>query len=136
MNYDLRAREQRKLLKKTGNPTWSFLWRVLVCCFVIDAAVWGYFIFIEKVPVFVGLQRIYDRIHKNRAIKNDEDVVEKRIIKIEPVEKQNQYYEAEKNKPVQQTFYSWKTKDGRKGFSNVGFPSDEAYTEGKIELSK
>jgi len=32
--------------------------------------------------------------------------------------------------------YSWTTKDGKKAFSNVGFPTDESYTDGKIELNK
>ena len=34
------------------------------------------------------------------------------------------------------TIYSWINKEGKKTFSNVGFPKNEAYTDPKIELSQ
>lgn len=32
--------------------------------------------------------------------------------------------------------YSWTNRDGEKVYSNVGFPKDEPYTEGKIEINQ
>jgi hypothetical protein len=32
--------------------------------------------------------------------------------------------------------YSWINKDGKKEYSNVGFPKDEPYTDGKIEINQ
>ena len=40
------------------------------------------------------------------------------------------------NKPNQKQtgpVYSWTNKEGKKVYSNVGFPSDETYRDGKIE---
>ncbi len=34
------------------------------------------------------------------------------------------------------TIYSWTNKEGKKTFSNVGFPKGETYTDPKIELSQ
>ena len=143
MDYDPRAREQRKIIRKTGDPTWGFIWRFLACCFVIDAGVWGYFTFIEKVPVFVGLQRIYDEIHKN----GEAERIVKRVVRHEVIQKETKMpiVETAKNQHENQeavgtkykgAIYSWTNKEGKRAFSNAGFPKNETYTDGKIELNQ
>lgn len=58
-----------------------------------------------------------------KADKNEQDKNE--IITKVQLSKQNKY---------KGDIYSWTTKDGQKAYSNVGFPQDEPYTDGKIEI--
>jgi hypothetical protein len=39
-------------------------------------------------------------------------------------------------KPFQGVIYSWTTKDGRRAYSNTGFPKDGDYFDAQIEYSK
>jgi len=142
---DPHAREQRKLLKKKANPMTSFIWRFLACCFVLDACVWGYFTFIEKVPVFVGLQKMREGILENREKQAVNQIAKtdlrQKEIKVpqdaetgkQKTEDQNAGMVDNKHKGA---LYSWTNKEGKRSFSNIGFPEDRNYTEGKIELNR
>ena len=174
MDYDPREREQRKILRKMGNPTWSFVWKFLACCFVLDAGVWGYFAFVEKVPVLVGLQRIQDGIREKREIKKLEEMAKSQLARLEIKQKEKKvpspeeeikrqagitpqnYSEKEKidkhaqevNKMVAEsiakkdndkyrgTIYSWISREGKRTYSNIGFPKDGQYTDPKIEINE
>lgn len=51
-------RENRKALRRMGNPLWGFAWRFVLCCAMIDLPFWAYFHFVKEVPILVGLEQM------------------------------------------------------------------------------
>jgi len=142
MNSDPRAREQKKILRKMGNPLWGFLWRFLVCCMLIELPLWAYFHFVKGVPVLVGLQQIQNDIKLKMKTKKVEQRPFSQTTKtdiLHPEKKAHQVVEqkekttSERQASYVGTIYSWTNQNGIRSFSNVGFPKDEVYTNGKTE---
>jgi len=142
MNSDPRAREQKKILRKTGNPLWGFLWRFFVCCMLIELPFWAYFHFVKGVPILVGLQQIQNGIRLKMKTKKVElqpfsQTTKTDILhsdkKAPQVVEQKWEATSERQGAYVGTIYSWTNKDGIRSFSNVGFPKDEAYTNGRTE---
>jgi hypothetical protein len=63
-NNERSEREIKRKLKRMGNPIWGVLWRLLICCALIDIPIWAYFHFVKNVPILVGLQQMSSDIQE------------------------------------------------------------------------
>lgn len=142
--FDQEQEERRvKRPRKRIDPTLGIIIRVLVCCALIDIPIWSYFHFVKGVSMWEGLQQIRNEIQG----KNDSQI-NKQIQSVEFIQQENtkivlekeqknddkkMVYPKQEQKNKSQVMYSWKNEKGIRVFSNVGFPEDGKYSEGKIE---
>lgn len=155
ISFDNKEKENKKDLNlqkkiqrlRSKNPTWELAWRVLIACAIIDLSLWGYFHFVKGMGFWEGLASI------SKSNKKEEEKTQK-IVKIyeyqtRQVQPQQMIAEneikfrkdIENNENIKPKYivkndaiYSWTDENGRRGFSNIGFPKDKKYTDPKIEF--
>lgn len=88
------------------------------------------------VASYIFITNFGDLTKKNiqTETKNLTNKLQQRINK-EIIPDKNQF-KAAKSDNYKGAIYSWTTKDNKRAFSNIGFPTDESYTDGKIELNQ
>ena len=128
-------------LQLAKSPAWDVAIKVLIVCLIIDIPILGYFYFVKGVGVWEGLQQIRKEIHAERQVAKTQETIpvkniEKKLTQThqQPINLQSRKIEPVKEKVVQKNnpIYSWKKENGYRGYSNVGFPTDEKYTEPQI----
>ncbi|MDD2468296.1 MAG: hypothetical protein PHI97_30315 [Desulfobulbus sp.] len=141
-----RGKKASQSKKKRIDPVLVMMLRIVICCALIDIPIWAYFHFIKEVPLFVGLQEIRDKIQAKINPPEIEPIKTAEINHVKPIQKPN--FKTKMNAPVidleekriqivtqkrEQAIYSWIDENGKKAFSNTGFPENKKYTDGKIE---
>lgn len=134
MNYDVRENERRRMLANSKKKTERAI-RILI--YVIIAILVTPIIFSIFAP-FIA-KKIFEDINKSfvkefRYIRPDVEkiVSPKKEIKIE----KEPGMKLAKPQKFKGTIYSWTDKEGKRIFSNVGFPKNETYTDAKIDLNE
>lgn len=73
----------------------------------------------------------------NQTVQINKPKIERKIVEQQPSVIKENKVEIKFAKPQQfkGTVYSWTTKEGKRMFSNIGFPKNEEYTNPKMEIS-
>lgn len=129
------------------------LWRIVIVCLIIDIPIWAYFHFVKGVTVIEGIRQIRKEVELKNKQENSKEIIVTSKVSNEILEKESrmaakvareihlQRIEEEKkqkfvvprkdSKPI--PVYSWTNEKGHRTFSNIGFPEDGKYRDGKIE---
>jgi len=126
-------RKRRRKLAEMGNPAWAITWRVLLICAAIDLPIWAYFNFVKGVSLWDGLiqtrKEIQAKINPPKEVKiNPPKIAVPSSFSIAEINRAQLI----KNSSSPIIIYSWKKEDGYRGYSNIGFPKDENYTDPQI----
>ncbi|MDK9708251.1 MAG: hypothetical protein OEL83_14500 [Desulforhopalus sp.] len=140
-NISLDKSDYRKPQRRP-DPVWAVVWRFLLICAVIDGGAYYYFHVVKNTTVFEGLARLRDSIHQERgADAPPPPPVKTQIITTKPVGTPtgSEYAKAERAgyfKPIvptrqsassPETIYCWEDVDGKRFYSNVGYPKTGYY---------
>ena len=118
----------------------SFIVRVVICCLVIDAALFVYFRIFKGIPVFEGLMGWQKSLHKMSGIETNQNPIIRRktiYVKQQPIPESERIKTNKKNEHENKKkhLYKWIDDNGGIHFSNSTYPNDGRYIEVRNEIN-
>lgn len=152
----VKNKDKSKKIRKKRSPAVDILIKTLIVCAIIDIPLFVYFCFIKDYPekkqeseyaqkhqIEPSAESLNKLREQEEAARKRQDIATRALIKATNDEANNfrNFQYINQNEPEQQTrpqkkgrvIYSWINENGQKSFSNIGFPKDGKYTDGKID---